>query len=286
MKKILLPTDFSKNAWNAIVYALEFFKNERCTFYILHTYTPTFYRVDYMMGGPTFSAIPDVGVELAQAGLDKTLADIKKKHKNTKHQFKTLSAFNTLTDEIREVAEREKIDLIVMGTQGATGAKEIFLGTRTVYVMRKSKVPVLAIPHSYTFKEIKSIVFSTDYTNPFNEKELRFLAYAVKMHKAKLTVLNVKDDYKLTDDQIANRESLTGHFQGLGPIFEQVKGKDMPNTIHEYIHQRKIGLLAMMNRKHSFLSKLMVKPTIDSIGYHTQIPFLVIRDTWVQPVKK
>lgn len=239
-----------------------------------------------MMGGPTFSALPDVGVELAQAGLDKTLADIKTKHKNTKHQFKTLSAFNTLTDEIREVAAREKIDLIVMGTQGATGAKEIFLGTRTVYVIRKSKVPVLVIPLNYAFKEIKSIVFSTDYANPFNEKELLFLAYAVKMHKAKLIVLNVKEDYKLTDDQIANRESLTGHFQGLEPIFEQVKGNDMPNTIHEYIHQREIGLLAMMNRKHSFFGKLIAKPTIDSIGYHTQIPFLVMRDTWVQPVKK
>lgn len=118
MKKILLPTDFSDNAWNAIVYALNFFRNESCTFFILHTYTPTFYRLDYMLGGPAFSAIPDTGVERAQAGLEKTLSDISGQYSNPKHQFQGLSAFNTLTDEIVEVTKRENIELVVMGTQG------------------------------------------------------------------------------------------------------------------------------------------------------------------------
>jgi nucleotide-binding universal stress UspA family protein len=276
MKKILLPTDFSDNAWNAIVYALHFFKNENCTFYILHTYTPSFYRADYMIGGPTFSAIPDVGVELAQAGLDKTIADIKKNHKNAKHQYKTLSAFNTLTDEVREVTENKNIDLIVMGTQGATGAKEIFLGTRTVHVIRKSRIPVMVVPNGYVFKEIKYVLFPSDYVISFEKEEVRLLIDVAKMHNAKLTILNVKDDYDLTDGQKQNKASLATYFYTLHPKFEQVKGKLMPNAIHEYIDQHNIGLLAMMNRRHSFLDRLLVQPNVDSIGYHTKIPFLVM----------
>lgn len=107
--------------------------------------------------------MPDTDVDLAQVGLEKTLIRINEQYSNPKHQFKTLSAFNTLTDEIREVTDRENIELIVMGTQGAPGAKEIFMGIRTVYVIRKSKIPVLAIPKEYYFEKINTILLTTDY---------------------------------------------------------------------------------------------------------------------------
>ena len=280
MKKILLPTDFSNNSWNAICYALEFFKTEKCEFQILHTYTPTFYRIDYMMGGPTFSALPDKGVDIAQAGLDKTLVDIKLKYKNPKHTFKTLSAFNTLTNEILELTEAKNFDYIVMGTQGATGAKEIFLGTNTVHVIRKSKIPVLAVPVSYVFKEIKSIVFPTDYGQLHKEEDLQYLFNLSNTFESKLTILHVKEEYDLADEQQVNKKALADYFKKLNPIFVEERGKLMPEAIHEYIEEHQSGFLVMMNRKHSFLDRFLVKPNVESIGYHTQIPFLVIPDTW------
>ena len=279
MKKILLPTDFSDNAWNAIAYALEFFKNEACEFHILHTYTPTFYRVDYMMGGPTVSAIPDTGVDVAQAGLDKTLKDIKLKFKNPEHSYKTLSAFNTLTNEVEELTENNNFDLIVMGTQGAKGAKEIFLGTHTVHVIRKSKIPVMVIPTGYGFKELKSILFPTDYRQPFKEEVVLFLTALVNKHKAKLTVLHVKEGDGLTDAQEANKKALADCLKKVDPDFVAVSKKLMPSAIHEFIKEHESGLLAMVNRKHNFLERLFVKQNIDTIGFHTTVPFLVMPDT-------
>ncbi|MCM4153414.1 universal stress protein [Arenibacter sp. N53] len=286
MKKILLPTDFSKNAWNAIDYTLNYFKNEKCLFYILHTYTPTFYRVDYMMGGPVNSAIPDKDVELAQEGLEKTLADIKNNYPNKNHKYKTLSSFNILTDEIREVTEREGIDIIAMGTQGATGAKEIFLGTRTVHVIKKASIPVLAIPSDYTFKVINTIVFPTDYSTPYDVKSLGFLVNMSMLLKAKLIVLNVKDEYSLNEQQNANKKTLDVLLKPIDHSFQQVKGEFMPNAIHEFVEKHRIGILAIMNRKHSFLERLITKSTVDSIGYHSRIPFLVIPETWKDLPKK
>ena len=285
MKKILLPTDFSTNAWNAIVYTVNYFKNEKCLFYILHTYTPTFYRVDYMMGGPVNSAIPDKGVETAQAGLEKTLKDIKKHYPNKNHQFKTISSFNILTDEIEEVTEREGIDIIAMGTQGATGAKEIFLGTHTVHVIKKAEIPVLAIPNGYAFKEINSIVFPTDFTRPYDPEALGFLVKMSKFQKAKLIVLNVKEDFVLTEKQNAHKNALDVFLETTDHSFEQVKGELMPNAIHEYVEKHSIGLVAIMNRKHTFLHRLINKSTVDSIGYHSRIPFLTIPDTWEETLK-
>lgn len=279
MKHILLPTDFSNNAWNAICYALEFFKTEKCEFQILHTYTPTFYRMDYLMGGPTFSAIPDKGVDIAQAGLDKTLVDIKLKFNNPKHTFKTLSAFNTLTNEILELSETKDFDLIVMGTQGATGAKAIFLGTNTVHVIRKSKIPILVVPVGYEFKEINSIIFPTDYEQLYQDKDLKLLINLSNTHNAKLTILHVKEEYDLVDEQKVNKKALMDYFININPDFVEERGKLMPEAIRTYIEEHQSGLLVMMSRKHSFLERLTVKSNVDFIGYHTTIPFLVIPET-------
>ncbi|WP_047414629.1 universal stress protein [Cellulophaga sp. Hel_I_12] len=276
MRKILLTTDFSENAWNAIVYAIELFKNEKCFFHILHTYTPAFYRLDYMLGGPSFSAIPDVGIDVALEGLETTLLEIKTKYNNPKHQFKTFAAFNTLTDEILSITQNEKIDLIVMGTQGATGVKEIFLGTHTVHVLRKATKPVLVIPNNYKFKEIKSILFPSDYRTRLQKEELKILLDIARVQKASLRILNVKDTYDLTEDQKVNKKIIANHFKGIEHSFEELRGKLMPNAIHEYIAEHQTDFLAIMNHKLSFLERLIVRTSIDSIGYYSTVPFLVL----------
>jgi len=281
---ILLPTDFSKNSWNAISYAMELFKNLKCNFFILHTYTPSFYRMDYMLGGPLFSAIPDSNVDISLAGLEKTLKDVKKAYKNPKHSYSIISAFNTLTDEINEVTIQKEIDLVVMGTQGATGAKEIFLGTNTVYVLRKALTPVLVIPENYAFKKIEKILLPSDYWTKYKENELSTAIQMVKMNQAKLIVLHVKEEYDLTVSQQENKKSLYRLLDGLPITFTELKGGLMPITVLDYVQNNDIDLLMMMNRKHSFVERLLWRQNIDQIGFHVKIPFLVIRDT--APVTK
>ena len=279
MKKILLPTDFSKNAWNAIDYALHFFKNEHCTFYLLNAYTPSFYRVDYMFGGPAQSALPDIGVDLSIEGLEYALKRIEKKYKNPFHQFKTISAFNTLTDEVREVCADKNIDMVVMGTQGASGAKEFFMGSNTVHVLRKAPVPVLAVPTEYDFKDISKIGLPTDYWSKYKPKEIAPLLDLVRKFGATLYVVHVVEEHDLTPAQLDNRKHLEHLLNGIPTIFEDITDAYMPNGLHTYVDRNSIGLLAMMNRKHSFLERLVLKQNVDAVGYHSAVPFLVLPDT-------
>jgi nucleotide-binding universal stress UspA family protein len=279
MFKILLPTDFSDNAWNAISYAMEFFKNEQVTFYLLHTYTPAFYRMDYMLGGPSFSAIPDVGVDISQAGLENTLEQVKEKFNNPRHSLRTISAFNMLTDEINEVSEEKDIDLIVMGTQGATGAAEVFLGSNTVFVLRKAMVPVLVIPEGYSFRKVDKMVFPTDYWTAYKMEDVDTIKGFAAIHGIQITVLHVKEEYDLKETQIANKEHLKQCLEGVPHQFEEKKGALMPDAVIDYITEHDYQLLAMMNRKHSFMERLLWKQNVDQIGFHTPVPFLVIRDT-------
>jgi nucleotide-binding universal stress UspA family protein len=279
MKNILIPTDFSDNAWNAITYALQFFKKEKCKFYLLHTYTPTFYRMDYAMGGPAFNAIPDMEVDVALAGLQKTLKDVQEQFPNKNHSFEIVSAFNTLTDEVNELSKKKDIDLVVMGTQGATGAKQFFMGTSTVFVIRKAKVPVMAIPNNCRFQPDKKVLFPSDFLSPYKKTEVYHIIELAKTHGAEVTVLHVKEEYVLSETQLANKYRLLKHLRNTPYNIVEVRGKLMPDAVLEYIEEHDMDMLAMMNRDHSFFEKILIKQNIDQIGFHVHIPFLVVRDT-------
>ena len=279
MKKILLPTDFSKNALNAILYGLELFKNEKCLFYILNTYTPNFYRLDYLIGGPAVSTIPDKGVDASLEGLEWTLDHISKKYLNPLHQYETVSAFNTLTDHVQEICSKENIDMIIMGTQGASGAKEFFLGSNTVHVIRKSNTPVLAIPENYQFKSIEHILFPTDYFRKYRSKDLALLKELTIKWDATIHIVHAAEEDEKSSAQLQNKEHLGKLFEGRKVLFEDITEQYKPNIVHGYVEDNQIDLIAMMNKKHAFLERLLVKQNVDAIGYSSNVPFLVIRDT-------
>ena len=279
MKTILIPTDFSANAWNTISFAMQFLKAERCTFYFLHTYAPAFYRMDYVLGGPEFSAIPDKGVDASITGLEKTLEAVKEQFGNPKHIYETVSAFNVLTDEINDLIEAKSIDLIIMGTQGASGTKEIFLGTNTVHVIRKAIVPILVIPSGYKYKHIGKILFTADYWSKYHRNELYTAIEIAKMYNAEITVLHIKEEYDLTKAQEENKAYLGLCLAQVQYEFKEERGTFMPDAVIDYLEEHPYDLLVMMNRKHSFFERMLTRQNVDQIGFHVQLPFLVIPDT-------
>ena len=163
MKKILLPTDFSKNANNAIAYAVQLFKEDQCTFYLLHTIMPGSYSIASIDDGPSTKVIEDVARRNAEGRLHEIVMEMKTKFANAKHTFEVIIAFNLLSSEVKVVVKERAIDLIVMGTKGATGAKEVFLGTNTMSTIKKVPVAVITIPEEFTFEKPKEILFTTDF---------------------------------------------------------------------------------------------------------------------------
>jgi nucleotide-binding universal stress UspA family protein len=278
MKKILLPTDFSKNAWNAIAYAVQFFKDEECLFYLLNTYTPVAYRIDYLVGGPAVSAIPDGGIDISLTGLEQTLAKIEKNYPNSKHHFETISEFNTLTDEVSSCCKKEGIDLIVMGTKGASGVKEIFLGSNTIHVIRKARVPVLAIPEGYQYRRVNSIIFPTDYEVSYDVKDMKLLFEIAKRNEATLHIVHAVEE-ELSRIKLEHKAQLKSMISSLNHKFQDVTDDYMPNIVHSYVEENRIDMVAMLNQKHTFLRRLLFRQNVDSIGYHCTIPFLVLPDT-------
>ncbi|MBC3846654.1 universal stress protein [Winogradskyella echinorum] len=277
MKHILLPTDFSDNSWNAITYAIQLFKDEECTFHLFNAYTPVIYNVEYVLGYPAQFGLGDAVRSTSQNNLNKINQNINDKFgDNPNHKFETYSRFDTLIAGIKEFIETYDVDLVVMGTQGATGAKEVLFGSNTVHVFKEIKCPVLAIPSDFEFEAPHEILFPTDLEASYKHSELKILKQLVKTNHARLNTMHVSTGYELTDLQKRNKSKLKAMFKDSAYLFHDVRTMNLMNAINEFQIKHKINLLVMINNKHSFFENLFFKNTINQIGFHLNVPFLVM----------
>ena len=276
MKRIILPTDFSENALNAIRYAMELFKEEECTFYLMNTYTPAIYQTEYVLHSPGQIGLGDIYQSESQDQLEALQKQMSEEFKNPKHTIMTHSAFNILVDEVISMTENEEADLVIMGTQGASGAKEIFLGTHTVHVIKKSKCPVVAIPAGFDFNVPKSILFPTDFEVDYGEHELDSFLEISRMTGSRINVLHIASGFGLTDTQKNNKAKLEKLLGDIPHTFYDVSNQAIIQGINNFQKEHQVDLLVMIQNKHTFLERLFIEPIIKKIGFHVTIPFMVM----------
>ena len=276
MIKILLPTDFSDNSWNAIKYALQLYQNQECNFSLLHSYTPMIYQVELMQSSSLKFQVMDAVKEASKKRLDEFEQRISAEFNNPKHTFSQILSFNTLTAEINELYQGNVIDIIIMGTKGATGLTEVLFGSNTIHVLKKMKCPVLAIPSDFSFETPHEILFPSDYEIDFQEKQLQPLMDIASTYHARINILHVFYGKELTEKQKENRKKLERYLKSIAHLFHDIKNENIPKAITEFQLKARINLLVMINNKHSFFENLFFKSTINQIGFHLNVPFLVI----------
>ncbi|TPV33494.1 universal stress protein [Paucihalobacter ruber] len=276
MKRILLPTDFSKNAWNAISYAAQLFKNETCTFYLLHTYTPIIYHTEFVMLNPNDIEISNIVRETAEKDMEETRKKLVENYPNSQHEVETIVSFNTLISEIKDQMEKLKIDYIVMGTKGATGATEVLFGTNTVHVLNHIKCPLIAVSEKYKAESPKNVLFPSDFYINFEEKHIQPIVDVVKPNNSNLNVLHVSHGYELSYKNLQNKNKLETLLGDTNFKFHDVSDDSLENAINKFIKEQHIDLLVLINNKKSFFENLFFRPFVNKMGLHLEIPLMVI----------
>ena len=270
---IILPTDFSENAFNAALYALKLYNNEACTFYLVNTWAFS------NSGSRTY--ITSTYLDSLQKETGEKLEELKDQLKaisNTNnHEFETILSKEPLVATIKKVIKEYDINLIIMGTKGATGAKEFFFGSNTVNIISKIKnCPILVIPDGYKFIIPKKIAFPTDY-NRFYGEELVYIKELSKLYNSKIAVVHVNEKKNLTEKQNYNLAMLKAYLENYKHSFHWMTGFDKKeHAIKEFIKELNISILTMINYKHSFIEDLTKEPVVKNLGYHPSVPFLVI----------
>ncbi|MCC4213965.1 universal stress protein [Leeuwenhoekiella parthenopeia] len=276
MKRILLPTDFSKNAYNAIEYAVQLFEQEACEFSLLHTYSPLIVPAHPVLDSYSVLKMQKMAQENAEKNLEDLVDKITNRFNNQKHSFQTHASFNLLTEEMKNCVQEKSIDLVVMGTQGATGAKEIFLGTETMDAIKKMKCPVLAVPEGFTYENPREILFPTDFELDTSNKYLSLLRYICETHGSRIHMLNAYYGNPLSVSQEERKQFLDNFFIENVHLFHIAENTEVIAAIEQFQLKHKINLLVMVHNKHNLLENILFRPIINQVAYHTHVPFLVI----------
>ncbi len=279
MKNILLPTDFSDNAWNATKYAIELFKGEECVFHLLNTYTPAIANSRFMATSLSGGQLEDGVRSNSERGLKNVLSKINKTKKYPGHSFKTISSFSLLVDEIKEIVEKKSIDLIVTGTKGASGLDEVFMGSNTVRIIKSIKnSPVLAIPQFFEYVKPSEIAFATDFNRFYSQSELQPMIDLAHTFKATIRIVHVQYEIKaLTEIQQFNLNMLRKYLSECEHYLHTVSElNSVSKTLEVFAEELEIHLLAMLNFQHSYMEKMTREPVVKRLAFHTQIPLLVI----------
>lgn len=276
MKRILLPTDFSNNAWNAISYAAQLFKDERCTFYLLHTYTPIIYHTEFVMLNPNDLEISHIVRETAEKSMEDTRQKLINTYPNKNHEVETIVSFNTLVNEIKDQMDKLSINYIVMGTKGATGATEILFGTNTVHVLNHIKCPLIAVSEKYKAESPKNVLFPSDYYINFEDKHIKPIVDIVKSNSSHLNVLHVSHGYELSFKNLQNKNKLETMLADANFKFHDVSDDSLDNAINKFIKEHHADMLVLINNKKSFFENLFFTPFVNKMGLHLEIPLMVI----------
>lgn len=278
MKKILLPTDFSDNSWNAIFTVLKMYYEVPCHFYILHAYEPKAMNMLGKKGQQRLGIIYDSLSEYSIQELNKVLTYLKENQHNTNHTFEIVSKSDNLVNAVKEMLSKKVIDLIAMGTQGATGAKKVFIGSNTVKVLKQVKdYPILVVPDDYNFQMLKSLVFSTDFSKKYGKHQLSLLTELAKLWKTAIQVVHVSLEIELNDQQKINLKLLKERLKDLEVTCSTIDFEaDVAHSLEKFIAETNVDLITLVRYPHTLWEKVIGNPVVKKMTFHTQIPLLIL----------
>jgi nucleotide-binding universal stress UspA family protein len=276
MKNILLPTDFSKNSKNAIEYAMKFFENQECHFYILNIQKASSYISADLASGSQSDSVYDSIAKENKALVHNLATDLSKKNKSQAYTFHELFDYDDFVSAINQAVKLNAIDLILMGNNGATDAKEVIFGGNTLQVIRRIDCPILTIPQHLTYSPIKQALFSMQ-----DEEELSFKGFTLfkdilTIHKCQLNVLEFDGiDHSETSKKEDN-QSIKKLFKDYPYTYfhlNTIPGLLVLNTTTQLL---KIDLHAVSIEKETLLKRLLFGSETSQLAYGTLIPLLFL----------
>lgn len=274
MKKILATTDFSMNSWKAIAYAADLAKRTGVELIVLNTYTLPYSNQTVLI------SMKEILKESAESGLEDVL---KKMHKELDMEgvhVKTKAVHGDLLVTIDLMCESEGIDIVIMGTKGATGLKAALLGSNTANIIRNIDRPVIAVPESYVRSDAKHATLCADFANTVEKKvDFTVLIEICKAHNAEINILHVIDPYEEYIDQPkTSKVDINDIFPGMKVSMHSNYHEDVQDGIKEFLADHPTNLLVMVRRNYNFIESIFHRSLTRSLAMHTEIPLLVLQE--------
>ena len=276
MNNILVPTDFSDHALKSAECAVRLAQQSNATLYLFHAYSAFHSGFQSESGNERDERR---ALEEALEGMESFLATVRTRANNV--TIETICRKGSLTGLIRELAKEISFDLIVMGTEGATGLKYQLVGTNTYDVAESLAIPLLAVPIGAEQFDINTIAFFTDF-RPEDHQTIASLYSLFGSEQINYIIAHIHE--KTTqpkDGDIKKLAAWAMELQANTPItdvdWELVQGKEDISIIRQFVSLFDVDLLAITMAERNFLDKLLDKSLSKEIVMQAKKPVFIGR---------
>jgi nucleotide-binding universal stress UspA family protein len=261
MKTVIVPVDFSRTSLNTAGYAIKMLTGQYDVQVILyHAYEKASEATE------ANELLEELKVKLREYGIAKINT-----HAEEASDF---------PDAVTRFARHNAAHLIVMGLTGKSKLQQLFLSSKTLKIVDKNVCPVLIIPPSATFKQIKNVALTSD----FKEVEVTIPSVPIKavleMFRPSLHIVNVNSEHyvALTEDFQNQRAKIAEMFKEFRPEFYFIGTYDFHDTINQFVHDKQVDMIITIPKSHSFIENLFKPSNTKKLVFESTVPVLAAHE--------
>lgn len=272
MSTIIVPTDFSATAENALQFALGFAQHYNFSITLFHAVSPS------AVGLVNSVHAVDNGEQLlndATEHLKKIQTRLQESHAAI--PVETAAQIGYIMDTLSDFATQLNPVAIIMGVTGSGSTMDKLMGSNAIHIMNHTKFPTVIVPKKAEFKPIQSLAFACDLKQVASSTPTVSIRAFAKLFDAEVKILNV--DYHnrhyspQTPEEVKHLEAM---LQDTKHSYHFVEDESTSHAISSFISENKIDMLIMLPKKHHFWDQLMHKSQTEEMAYHTHIPILAL----------
>jgi nucleotide-binding universal stress UspA family protein len=253
---ILIPTDFSDGAKQAIDFAILSFPNAKFT--LIHTINP------HQSGSTMMVNVNQEILDSTRPEMEKLVKELQSEQKNL--NIKGYVEIGLFTQTLNEIVKAYKVDLVVLGTKGASGLQEILIGSNAATAIKNVITPIIVVPKNAKTHEVKNILLTSDYNN---ENEKNIINLVDENFNAKTELLHVK----IPNETI--NEEYTKKAKELGPKISIVEAENAEQAILSHAHENNYDLIILTPKDRGIIRNLFHHSVTKKLSMHSDIPLLI-----------
>ncbi len=274
MQTIVVPTDFSAVALNALNYAADMATELKASITLFHVYQIPVSYTDSQAPLPVIN-VSDIE-EVSRQKLDEIKADLEKITGGSV-PIHTESRLGVVDTELEAICEELRPFAIVMGTRGASKVERLFLGSTTLSVLRRLTTPVVVVPPGAAYKGIKKIGLACDFKAVAETIPSETIKIWVRTFDAELLVLNVDHDNRnFKPDTPEQSVLLHKLLADAKPKYHFIESEKVEDGISEFAEKNNVDLIVTIPKKQRLLDRLFQRSHTSNLAVHSHIPILSI----------
>ncbi len=270
MKQIIVTTDFSVSAHNAVNYAADMAIAINAGLLLLHVVqTPVGY-----------SDLPiAISLEDMMRTSEKDMQSLKDEitsRINGKISVEAEVAMGGFLSELKNVCERIKPYAVVMGSQGKTAAEHLLFGAHATSAVMHLEWPVITVPPGASFSAVKKIGLASDLSKVVETTPIEEISRLVKDFNAELHILNTGKKEVFDANLVFESGMMQELTTGLHPTFHFITNENTEAGIIDFAEKNQIDLLIVLPRRHNLLGSIFHKSHTKQFVLHSHIPVLTL----------